>query len=416
VSYRKNGLSAVWALLANMLYALTQWLLLIVVARLSDPFTLGTFSLVLAVASPVFMATNMRLRFVQSADYAGKWRLADYLRVRTSSAILATLLCALISLFWWNDRVVMMVLWSVSIAKALEALQDTCIGSYQQRSRMELAVVSNLVTGGLSILAFAIAFSLTRSLSWACLALALGRLGGLVFLDLPLSKRIVASGESLSSSAGQVPSQLQNWRSLVLLAWPLGVVAALDSLNAGLPRYFLSWAVGNAEVGVFAAMVHLSFAGFVLVNAVGQSMAPRMARQYGKGERREFIRSATQLLGFAVLVGTAGILAASLSGDLVLRLIYGSEFVTRGRDFVLVMTAGALSYLGLSAVFLLSAAQILRVQVWLYAANTIGGIVCGLLLVPVWGIAGAAIAQVVANLLQAAVSYAFLKRSLFRSP
>lgn len=406
--------NAIWSLVANIAYAASQWVLLVVLARLSDARTLGAFSLALAIAAPVFMATNMRLRFVQSADFSCRWAFADFLKIRIGASGIGILASLLFCLAVFGNGEMLLLLAAVGLFKAVEAVQDICIGAFQKRSQMRLAAVSTLASGVLVVVAFSVTFWNSHSLVLAAFALALVRMGALLLLDVPMASRVSRDGSGAGSGAGGNASTRDGWRSIVANAWPLGIVAALDSLNAGVPRYFLASSHGNAELGSYAAMSHVAFAGFVLVNAFGQSMAPALASRFGIGDRPGYKALATRLLGLALMIGLVGVLGVLAAGDWLIRILYGDGFDVSVRDFAFVMAAGAMSYVSLAIVYMLSSAQRMGVQAWVYGTNFAIVTLLSWILVPHMSIAGAALALVVAHIAQALLSVAVITRLLKR--
>ena len=406
------GTNAAWSLVANVMYAFTQWMLLIVLARLSDAHTLGTFSLALAIVAPVFMATNMRLRFVQSADFSGRWRFADFLKVRIGGSSIGLVACLVLSLFFLRSREVVFVLMGVGLYKAVESIQDICIGVCQRHSKMRQAAILTLVSGVLVIATFSVAFWKSRSVVFAAFALALVRVATLVLLDVPTAVKVGGSKKAECPPKKPLDDAPKGWRTLVTVAWPLGVVAALDSLNAGVPRYFLASLHGNSELGNYAAMTHLAFAGFVVVNAFGQSMSPTLADRFGSGDYSGYKAMVSRLFGFALVVGAIGVVGVLLVGDWVIRILYGGGFDVSTRDFALVMAAGAMSYVCLAAVFVLSSAQKLGIQAWLYGTNLVSVALLSVLFVPRFSIAGAALASVAAHFVQLLISMFVISRAL----
>ncbi len=75
---------------------------------------------------------------------------------------------------------------------------------------------------------------------------------------------------------------------LAKLALPLGLVMMLVVLSTNIPRYFVESYVNQAALGIFGAIGYLSVAGTMAVGALGDSVTPRLARDYACGRRREF--------------------------------------------------------------------------------------------------------------------------------
>lgn len=401
--------NAIWSLVANVTYAVGQWGVLVVLARLSTPEVVGEYSLALALSGPIFMATNMRLRFLQATDVARRFSFAGYARVRLFSIAVAIAGVVSAALAWVKPPALIPLIALVAIFKGAEAAQDVVLGRFQQLERMDLAAVSTLVSGVLTVLGLAVVFAATGSLLIAVAGLIGLRIIQLVLFDFPRARYTTASTTTVPCDAsegdrGAKRRPKSEVLGIAALAWPLGIAACIDSLNVNVPRYYIAAFDSHAELGIFSAMAYISFAGFVLVNAIGQSWVTALARSLRDGDLRKFWQQGIQLLGVAALVGATGIVVAILAGPEVLRLIYGAAYAESSDVFVSIMIAGAFSYLALAFVFVLTALGHHQVQILLYLCNLAVTTLACSLWVPRLGIAGAALALVVAGTLQVVVS------------
>src|SRR5690606_15019377 len=102
-----------------------------------------------------------------------------------------------------------------------------------------------------------------------------------------------------------------NWdwsRSIELtsIAFPLGLVMLLLSLNTNLPRYFIQHEYGERALGFYSAIAYLMIAGTIVVSALGQSASPRLARQYAEGNLSAYKRLLSKLILVGIGLGVAG--------------------------------------------------------------------------------------------------------------
>src|SRR5678816_1375408 len=83
--------SFAWVLIGNVIYALSQWGMVIALARLSTPSALGRFTLGIAISTPVILFANLQLRSVLASDAARAYEFREYvgLRLLTTSLALA---------------------------------------------------------------------------------------------------------------------------------------------------------------------------------------------------------------------------------------------------------------------------------------------------------------------------------------
>jgi len=63
-----------WTFVGNVVYAGCQWGMLVVLAKLGSPETVGLFALGLAVTAPVIQFVNLQLRGAQVTDAAHEYQ------------------------------------------------------------------------------------------------------------------------------------------------------------------------------------------------------------------------------------------------------------------------------------------------------------------------------------------------------
>lgn len=112
-----------WAFAGNLVYAGTQWLILVVLAQLAAPAAVGQFALGMAIAAPAILLANLQLRVVLATDARDEHAWADYLGLRLSGTAVALVVIAAIALIGYRGdsaRVICLV----AAAKAVEAVSD----------------------------------------------------------------------------------------------------------------------------------------------------------------------------------------------------------------------------------------------------------------------------------------------------
>src|ERR1022692_5216340 len=78
-----------WTLMGNVVYAGTQWGILVLLARLGNPEAVGQFSLGLAIAAPIMLFASLSLRAVQATDACLQFQFRDYAGLRILMTIIA---------------------------------------------------------------------------------------------------------------------------------------------------------------------------------------------------------------------------------------------------------------------------------------------------------------------------------------
>src|SRR5467141_2714208 len=71
--------SVQWSLIGNVFYSACQWAILIVLAKLGSPESVGQFALGLALTAPIMLFANLQLSALQATDARREFRFGHYL-------------------------------------------------------------------------------------------------------------------------------------------------------------------------------------------------------------------------------------------------------------------------------------------------------------------------------------------------
>ena len=391
VSLRSNF---VWTFAGNAVYAAGQWALLSLIAKRGGTEMLGRYALALAITAPVAMLSHLNLRAVIATDVARKHPFGDYLVVRLGATLAGLAAIAVLAAGDW-------VILAVGIAQSAENISDSFYGSLQRRERMDRIARSMMARAALSALALGVVLWQTRSLVAATAALAAARIVSLLVFDVP-------GGEPLVRTTGA------NQFAILRTALPLGVVLMLVTLNTNLPRYAIERNLGTRELGAFAAAASFLTAGNTVVNALGQSATPRLARYFVAGDGAGFRRLCLRLTAISAGLGAAGMAGAMLLGAPLLRLLYRAEFAQYAGLLAAVMTAAIPIYIASTLGYVITSVRMFDAQLPLFGVAAAACAAAAWLLVPRFGLMGAPAALGIAACVQAAGELLILQRAYAR--
>lgn len=347
LSLRRNF---IWNLLGNVVYAGAQWGILVVLAKLTNPETVGRFALGLAVTAPIIIFSQLQLRGVQATDAKGEYDFGHYFALRLVTTGLALVVIAAAAGWGGYGRSAVLVILAVGLSKAIESITDVVYGLLQRHERMDRIARSRIIKGTLSLVVMAGVVWVSGNLFFGVLGLA--ATWGLVMVTYDLRNARLTLREQNGGGVEGNPARLAlrpifEARRLGHLAWlalPLGFVMTLLSLRSNLPRYFVERHWGEAELGIFAALAYLLVVGDTLVSAMGQSVVSRLATYYAAGDGPKYRRLLGNLVGLAAFIGCAGVLVAGVAGRPILSILYRPEYATHHRVFTALMAVGALTY------------------------------------------------------------------------
>lgn len=385
-----------WTMVGNVIYAACQWGVLVVLAKLGTPETVGQFTLGLAITAPIILFSNLQLRAIQATDVHQNYRFSEYLQLRLITTAIAMVIIVGLACSRGGEAVWVILL--IGLAKAIESLSDIFYGSLQQHEQMQPIALSMIFRGVLSLGALGSVMSLTQSITWSTAAFATAWAIVFFVYDAP-NRKITGEPAYLLHTWN-----LTNLIKLAQVSLPLGFVMMFVSLNANIPRYFIEHYLGQRELGFFSAIAYLQVAGTTIVAALGQAASPRLAKYYVAGNRSAFQGLLTRLMGIGALLGGGGIVITALAGKPILTLMYRAEYAEHTEVFLWLMVATGISYLASFLGYGMTAAQRFKDQFVLFSGITLVVTLTSIWLIPIYALKGSALVFVISAIVQFAGS------------
>jgi O-antigen/teichoic acid export membrane protein len=396
-----------WTLIGNLVYAASQWGMLVVLAKLGNLEMVGQFTLGLAITAPIITFTNLQLRGLQATDALEQYSFGHYFGLRIISTGLALVIIGAIALFSGYPWTTALIILLIGISKSIEAISDVFYGLLQQHERMDRIAVSLMIKGPLSLLLLTLGIYFTGTLWWGILGLIVAWLLVLIISDVRSSVLLLRHLRTTQRDRQTTVSNLSyamspKWQpkvllSLISLALPMGIVMLFVSLNVNIPRYFLEQRLGMEDLGIFAAISYLMVAGKLVVSSLAMSADARLAKYYASGNLSAFRNLLLKLLGIASILGGIGVLIALFAGREVLSILYKPEYGQRNDIFILVMVAALIDYLFAFLGHGMTAARYFRVQIPLLATVSLTSGLSSLFLIPILGMQGAALSLIIST-------------------
>lgn len=418
-----------WTFVGNAVYAACQWGMLVVLAKLGSPEMVGAFTLALAITAPVFMFSNLQLRHIQATDAKQEYVFGDYLGLRLISTLIGLGIVAVIVFaagYRWEISLTILL---VGLAKAFESISDVFYGLIQQHERMDRIAISLMIKGPLSLIMLGLGIYLTGSIVWGSIGLAVSwgvvafgydlRSGKSILDSLDLLKTQASTSEELGEFENTASSIAPRWnqktlKEIVWLALPLGFVMLLISLNTNVPRYFIERYMGERELGFFAALAYLMVSGSMVVNALGQSATPRLAKYYAAARGAAFRQLMFKLVSIGAGLGALAVTVAAVAGKQVLSIFYQPEYAQYADLFVWLMVAAGFSYISYFLGYGMTAARYFRIQMPLFTFTTAVSAATSFWLIPTMGLKGAAIALIAGAVVEAVFSLGVVLHAIYR--
>jgi len=366
---RTLRINFLWNAAGNAVFALSQWGILVVFAKLGSPILVGQLVYGLALTAPLFVVAGLQLRSIQATDANNKYALGKYLGLRVLTTLAAVIVTIIVSTFMWaagNQAALIILFWGLT--KAIDSGSDALYGFFQQSERMDYVGVSLILRGLLAISSVALVFHASHSALLALTGLLIAWVAVLILFDIPVARSILRSRDLKSypinaqSKMFDVVLDRRLLTSLFFEAAPLGVVIFLLTIQVQIPRYVVAGFLHTRELGLFSAAAYITFIGSTLANALGAPACVRLAKYHATGERSAFLKLMKELILVAAALGTAGILVSTFAGARILALLYTDEYSRMAGVLTILCVGSALSYFASFLGYAMTALKRYRIQ------------------------------------------------------
>lgn len=403
-----------WMFVGNAVYAGGQFAVLMLLAKLVRPELVGQYALGLAVVYPVMMFTNLQLRAVLTSDIRERTPFGYYLGLRLLTTSLAFAIVFAITQVLGYGRELTAVVLMVGAAYGVETISDVYYARLQLHDRMAEIAKSLIARALLSVAALAVMTYVTKSLLWGIGGILVAR--AMIFLVYDIRKRTHGLPRVSTGSAQGMELiarfDLKIHRKLTWVSLPLGIVVLLGCLNASIPNFFIKSALGERDVGIFAALGFLVSVGNMAVVSLGQSAYTRLAKSYTTGNLALFSSLLGKLLAFGAAIGAVGMIISELAGREILTILFRPEYAQRADLLPWLMAAGGVLFMAQFLGFGMTAANFYRSQVVLNILANLSLFTTCYWLVARQGLLGAIFAMLIAATVQLVGSVVILARGL----
>ncbi|MBU1191578.1 MAG: oligosaccharide flippase family protein [Gammaproteobacteria bacterium] len=384
-SFRRN-FSYMFA--SRLVFAASQWLLLVVIARLTTPHDLGLFTYSVALISPILLVTQLNMRAFMATDSNDEFTFADYLATRIFGIGLALLLIGGIALISGRELAAIAMLLLIASYKATESLSDVFNGVLQRNEHMAPIARAVSARGVTAVICMLLALQLTGSVLIGVGCILAAWILILIAHDYPVSR-------------GQLQGPLfvpnpKVWR-VIRACYPLGITLGLMSLRINIPVYIIEAHMGIEEVGYYSAIAYFLVAGNIITGSLLQTAAPRLARIYRDRDTGQFSRFLSLLVLVGGIIGLAGLLLAATFGHWILATMYGLAYAAHTDVLVWIMIAAVIGNLSQFMGLSLTVSRLFRFHLLSQCLGVIVVAVLSWILVPSQGMIGGAMALAAAT-------------------
>ncbi|MCW8194209.1 hypothetical protein F6455_05375 [Proteobacteria bacterium 005FR1] len=317
--------SSISLLIANIVYACSQWGLVVYLTRRGDLELLGAYSFYLGVFTPLAVLMSLNLRQVLTATKNISQEGPELLQCFFMSAAFFAVSVPIIQVA--SDDHWTSLLYILGAFKFFDAIFEVASGFYQREGKFGSIAFSKLLRGAAMLALLATPFPSSDTLVYSFLFV-----GICVILVVDVRGYLLKKAFEWrhTFSSGTI-------RRLVSLL-PFTVSALVDSLYLALPRFQLV-KMGFEAVGIYSALVYVLVAGGVILASISGLVLAKLSGAVFARNRDGFLRwlSGSQIVSAALSLLI--IVSVHLFGAFVIEHSYGDLLSEYTKELTLITLA-----------------------------------------------------------------------------
>ncbi|WP_226536274.1 oligosaccharide flippase family protein [Fictibacillus halophilus] len=393
--------------LGSAFFMVAQFLIIIILARLGSPKEVGEFGLAIAITGPVFMFFTMQIRNMVATIHEES-DLNNYAAIVFINCIFASLTTVLICLITNIEKSILYVIVAYLFSKNIQLLSDFIYGHLQRSEKLKQVGLSNMLKGILSVFSFWGIYYYTESLAFASLSIGIAWAGVVVIYDLPKLK----GDFNINVILNVIFNKTKQLRLLYVLIIPLGIISLLYSLNTNITRYFITYYLNNEILGYFTACAYLMVAGNTFIGAIGQSFCARLANYYDKERKATFNKLLLRLIVAGMVLGVISTVITLFFGESILLILFGKEYANYYVLLTLLMAATIFRYPAEFIGYATVVTRTYKLEVPLLLVVILFTLLLNFILIPLYGLIGAAISIIITSMISAIGRLIIIKKPI----
>ena len=283
------------------------------------------------------------------------------------------------------------LLFFIVLLLLFDSLRGFGVSLFRATEKMEMEAFSNILTQGVILVAGVAILIISPSPEHLAITYATGSAAGLILVIISLWPYIKKFWHRFDKNL---------LKPILKAAWPFGVAGLLGAIMINTDTILIGWFKKAVDVGYYSAAQKPILLLYLLPSLIAGGLFPVLAKLANKDNER-FRSILEKGLAFVFLLAIPFAVGMILTSDQIIHLLFGNEYFNRPTILTLQLLAVTL-ITNFPISLLVNSVFAYDRQKDLIAFWTIGAIsnaVFDLFLIPVWGIAGAALATIIVQII-----------------
>lgn len=273
---------------------------------------------------------------------------------------------------------------------------------FQGKLKMVYPTLVLIIAGVIRLLVLVYLVFIHAGLFWFVCATPLMEIPGIVLIMF-VSRRIVRP---------KFKFDVKIWKYLLRESWPIALTATFIMIYTRIDQLMLYQMKGDAALGSYSAVVKITEMFTIIPGAFMASVFPLFSR-YFVSSGRMLEKAYTLSFKYMSAIILPLVVGMCFFAEPVVRLVYGQQYVSAASTLQILMWSEIFVFVGIVHLNLLISVGLQKMDFLFTSTGAVVNIVLNLILIPRYGIAGAALATVISYVVGLPMSCSFRKTRPF---
>ncbi|WP_414047247.1 lipopolysaccharide biosynthesis protein [Macrococcus equi] len=395
-----NSISSTF--LANIIVALSKWIILILVARILTPTEVGVYTLAFAITAPISLLINMKLRSLYVTEENEK-NFLNYIILRNILNAISFLFIIIIALMFWNNHFDILIV--VMLNKLLDLFSEI-IYAYFHKKKLFTKISKIMIRKTIfEVVTFGLILLITKNLFVS------------LFISLIIKSLYVYFAEFRPLNY-LIKKQTQSFLSIInilKLGIPLGFVQMIVSLNTNIPRYYLEFFEDVKTLGLFSSIAYLLVIFNLFASSISQFFLPQLHELNKQGNLGALKNYLNRKMNFyVIIIGITITIFLYFFGEFILDFLYGKDYSKMNKVLVIISISSLFNTISWNYDTALMAIRYISIQPKITLITLIVNAVISYYLINNFGIYGASFSLIIISFLQLILRVYFFNKKIER--
>lgn len=301
----------------TIIYCFAQWIITVLVVRLSSYESAGYLSLAMTTSSSFSVICLFGMRNYQISDVRGDFSPNEYVGSRFLTCIIAYIICAIVA-FAGNSMYQVLCIDAFMLIRVAEAIVDVTSGEDQKIDRYDIIGISFLMRGIVTVISFTISIIILKDLLITLVIMAICNLTVALLYDYRVTARIRNIKPIIYSS---------RIKKLMWSCVPVVVYSFLMSTESLIARNVLQQMYGTEKLGIYSSIASPTMVVQVFASVAITPLLPQLSLVFEEKRYDEFLNGLHKIYGFLVGLFIVINIGAMILGHWGLQFLYGKEIL-----------------------------------------------------------------------------------------